>query len=209
MARFALWARVFSNGRYPRAMHGQVHDDGPDPPELSEEDAEFRRAFADLVDYYRVNQSAALWRAFWPGALVLLPLGCAITALSVAPRIVPSHLSLPVALLGLGVTGAGPLWCMLGLFRAIRRDDLYVAIRTQGVCLRLDPARPAELVPWDDIEEVRYDGGLACVMLSTKGQDLRIEARFAELSLEELARRLRDARRLAVWQRLVPKWSVP
>jgi len=189
-------------------MSPDAHEQGPPPPPLSEEEEAFRASFAELVDFYRVSPTQKLWRAFWPGAFVLLPLGSAITALSIARNVVPPALSPYVALLGLGVTASGPAWCLLSLLRAIRRDDLYVAIRTGGLWLRLDPEREPESYAWDDIDDVRYDPAACAVLVRVGERTVTIRARFADVALDELAKKLRDARRLAVWSRLTPRFSL-
>jgi hypothetical protein len=189
-------------------MDPDVHEQGVAPPPLSDEEAEFRANFAELVDYYRVSQVRKLVAAFLPGSLVLLPLGCLITALSVSRQLVPPALSPYVAVLGLCVTASGPLWCIVSLLRAIRRDDLYVAIRTGGLALRLDPEAPPELLPWDAIADVRFDAARKVLLVEVGERTIEIRQRFAELGLDELGRKLRDARRLAVWRRLTPRYAV-
>jgi hypothetical protein len=176
------------------------------PPGLTEEDLAYRASLEKLVDWYRVQQSGALVRAFLPGALVLLPLGSLIVALSMAPLRIPEHLRPLLTLLGVLVTATGPLWAILQLFRSIR-GDLYVAIRLDGLGVRLDPQADEVVYPWDAICEVRYDRGASTLWIELEAAaPVAIRRAFAELSLEELARRIRDARRLAIWNRLLPRY---
>jgi hypothetical protein len=176
------------------------------PPGLTEEDLAYRASLEKLVDWYRVRQSGALVRAFLPGALVLLPLGSLIVALSMARLRIPEEVRPFLTLLGVIITATGPLWAILQLFRSIRAD-LYVAIRLDGLGLRLDPQRDEVVYPWDSICEVRYEPAAATLWIELEdAEPVAIRRPFAELSLEELARRIRDARRLAIWNRLLPRY---
>src|SRR5687768_4878080 len=104
----------------------------PPPPPIDDEERAFRDAFARMVEWHRIAQARTLWRAFWPGALVLLPLGSATVALSLVQR------SVALTLTGLLLTASGPLWAIVQLLRSMR-TELYVAIRVDGLCVRLDP----------------------------------------------------------------------
>src|SRR5690349_14866626 len=98
------------------------------PSPLDDEERAFREALGRTVEWHRPAQLGALWLAFWPGALVLLPLGSVIVAVALISRRIPLHLQPFVTLLGVLVTASGPLWAIVQLMREIRRD-LYVAIR--------------------------------------------------------------------------------
>jgi hypothetical protein len=178
----------------------------PVPPPVDDEERAFRSAFGKLVEWYRVEQFRALWRAFLP-AFVLLPLGSILVALSLVQRIVPIALQPLLTLSGLFVTACGPLWAILHLLRSIRRD-LYVAIRVDGLCVRLDPNTSERVYSWESIEDARYDEQQRRLSVSLVGAEpVAIAASFSELDLPELARRIRDARRLAVWNRLEPRFA--
>ena len=177
------------------------------PPPIDDDERAFRAAFGRMVEWYRVEQSRALWRAFWPGALVLLPLGSALVAFAMLDRFVPLPLQPVLTLLGIAVTAAGPLWAIAVLLRSIR-SDLYVAIRIDGLCVRLDPAHPERVCGWDMITDARYDEATGRVAVAlVEGEPLSIAGPFSEVDLPELARRIRDARRLAVWNRLKPRFQ--
>lgn len=189
-------------------MRRPADDEGAPPPPLSEEERAFRASLERLVDWYRVPQARALIRAFAPGALLFLPLGGLLVAFSTLPRFPFAPELRPLwTVAGVLVTAAGPLWALRQLFRAIRAD-LYVAIRLDGLGVRLDPAREEVVYDWEAMREVRYDPARAALRIELEGQEpVSIQGPFAELSTEELARRVRDARRLAVWNRLAPRYA--
>jgi len=175
------------------------------PPELSEEERAFRANLEKLVDWYRLRQSRALARAFLPG-LLLLPLGSLIVALSMAQLDLPEVLRPLLTVLGVLVTASGPLWAIWQLYRAIR-GDLYLAIRLDGLGLRLDASREESLYAWENLEEIRLDPGTGLLRIELRdGATVSVAGPFEGVSLEELASRIRDARRLAVWNRLVPRY---
>lgn len=178
----------------------------PSPPPLDEDERAFRAGFGRLVEWHRVEQGRALVRAFIP-AFVLLPLGGFLVGGALMPRLVPIALAPWVTLLGLLVTALGPCWAVAQLLRSIR-SDLYVAIRVDGLCIRLDPSRGERVYPWDSIEDAQYDEALRALRVSLKeAEPVTIAASFSRLDLPELARRIRDARRLAVWNRLTPRYE--
>jgi hypothetical protein len=175
-------------------------------PPMDEEERAFRASMGLLVEWYRIEQTRSLWRAFLPG-FVLLPLGSALVAISQLPRFVPPELA-PWALIG-GVltTASGPLWAITQLLLTIRRD-LYVAIRSDGLCVRLDPRTVERVYEWDSVLDAQYDADQGVIEVSLRSaESLSIGGRFAQLGLPELSKRIRDARRLAIWNRLKPRFQ--
>lgn len=173
----------------------------PTPPPIDDEERAFRAAFGRMVEWHRVAQARSLWWAFWPGALVLLPLGSVTIALSMLQR------SLPLTIAGLVITASGPLWAMVQLLRSMR-TELYVAIRVDGLCVRLDPRAGERIYAWDRIVDARYDAAARVIRIALDdGEPVAIAGSFSELDLPELSRRIRDARRLAVWNRLSPRFG--
>ncbi len=186
-------------------MAPSAGDDSPEPPPLSEDETAFRASLALLVDWYRVSQWPMFLRAFLPAVFGFLPIGGTLIAIASSGHIVSAALSPYVISLGVLMVALGPAWCAYTLIQSIR-GDAYVAIRVDGLALRLDANLPEELIAWEDIEETRYDPKARCAELVLRDREpRRIDARFTEVSLQELTLRIRDARRLAVWQRLVPR----
>lgn len=173
---------------------------------MDDEERAFRASLGRLVEWYRIEQTRSLWRAFLP-AFALLPLGSAIVAFAQLPRYVAIPLVPWVTLAGVVVTASGPLWAMSQLLQTIR-CDLYVAIRSDGLCIRLDPRAEERIYAWDSVVDAQYDASreVICVSL-TSAEPVSIAGRFAQLGLPELSRRIRDARRLAVWNRLHPRFE--
>ncbi|MDB4988694.1 MAG: hypothetical protein JWN04_3872 [Myxococcaceae bacterium] len=173
---------------------------------MDDEERAFRASMGLLVDWYRVEQTRSLWVAFLP-AFVLLPLGSAIVALAQLQRFVPIALSPWITVLGVLVTASGPGWAITQLLRTIRRD-LYVAIRSDGLCVRLDPLESERVYEWDSVLDAQYDASNEAICVSLRlAEPVSIKGRFAQLGLPELSRRIRDARRLAVWNRLKPRFD--
>lgn len=173
---------------------------------MNDEERAFRASLGRLVEWYRIEQTRSLWRAFLP-AFVLLPLGGSIVALAQLPRFVPIGIAPWVTLAGVLVTASGPFWAISQLLQTIRRD-LYVAIRSDGLCIRLDPHTEEHVYDWDTVLDAQYDATreVICVSLAS-AEPVSIAGRFAQLGLPELSRRIRDARRLAVWNRLRPRFE--
>lgn len=191
--------------RYRRFVSRSEEEPKSLPPVLTDEDRAYRASLGKVVDWYRVRQSHALIRAFLPG-LLLLPLGSSIVALSMAQVTMPEAMRPVLTVLGVLVTSSGPLWAIWQLLRAIRRD-LYLAIRVDGLALRLDPERDERLYAWEQIQEIQHDPAAGVLRIELDdGAPLAIFGPFDEVSLAELGSRIRDARRLAVWNRLVPRY---
>lgn len=179
-------------------------DEGAAPPPLSEEETAFRASFALLVDFYRVKQHARLVRAFLPAALFFVPAGAFVVILSLTSRVLSASLVPTTATLGLVLIAAGPLSAIVLLLRSMR-DDAYVAIRLDGLALKPEPRAPEELLVWDQIEDARFRQEIRAIAVTLRdGSERSFSGPFAEISLPALAEKIRDARRLAVWNRLVP-----
>jgi hypothetical protein len=186
------------SGATPRAAG--VDADEPGSAQLSADDRAFRASLAGLIDFYRVEQGRSLWRAFWPPALIFLPLGSLLTAIAMTDRWVHGPLQPYLIVLALLITAAGPLWAIVSLLRAIGSEDRYIAIFEEGLRIHLDDSDQLRRIPWPELLEVQCDGSQMRLVLATG--ELQIANRFAELSLSGLAARIRHARRLALWGRL-------
>lgn len=189
---------------HEKGMHDQgTHETGDPALMLSDDERSFRASLEGLVDFYRVSQSGALWRAFWPGTFVFAPAGSLLMAVALTDRFVFGRFQLALVVTAILITAMAPLWAIVTLLRSIRRDDRYVAIFKDGVRVCLEPGqwpeRP-ERYSWAELLDAQCEGER--LRLSTARGELVIQARFAELTLTELAFRIRDAKRLALWGRL-------
>ncbi|HEX6244784.1 MAG TPA: hypothetical protein VFZ61_27885 [Polyangiales bacterium] len=186
---------------HEKGMHEEgTHEKGDPALMLSEDERSFRASLEGLVDFYRVSQGGALWRAFWPGTFVFAPLGSLLMAVALTDRFVFGRFQLALVVTAILITALAPLWAIVTLLRSIRRDDRYVAIFKDGVRVCLDPGEGPERYSWAELLDAQCEGER--LRLSTARGELVIQARFAELSLTELAFRIRDAKRLALWGRL-------
>ncbi len=120
------------------------------------------------------------------GALLLLL--CALTE-----RL---HLAAPVRL-ALSLTGAILFGHALvtGFMQlpTLLKHDVYVAVRTDGLLLNLEP-EPVLLLPWAELAAIEAVGE-EVVLRRRTGDAVRLRARFGGKTHDELARCLDDARR--------------
>jgi len=173
---------------------------------MTDEERAFRASLGLLVEWYRIEQKHALWWAFAP-AFLLLPAGSTLVGAAMSQRYVPFAWAPWATLGGVLLTASGPLWAIIQLLRTIRRD-LYVAIRSDGLCVRLDPSHAERVYEWDSVLDAQYDADRGVISVSLASDPpLSIAGRFSELGLPELSRRIRDARRRAVWNRLPPRFT--
>jgi hypothetical protein len=179
-------------------------DDPGVPPPLDDEERAFRESLDKLVDWVRIEPARLFLRAFLP-AFVLVALGGLLVGFSLATHVIGPTIGLPMLLTGVFLVACGPSWALFLLIRAMGRDA-YVAIRVDGLCLRLDPRAPEVVHAWDDIHEVHFDRALRSLSVELcSGEQLLLPGPFSGMSEERLAQRIRDARRLAVWHRLLPR----
>lgn len=184
-------------------MSAERHEtESPVDAQLSPEELAFRASLEELVDFYRVEQAGALWRAFLPPALVFLPLGSLFTALAMSTRFVSFSLQPLFVLFALAVTAAGPVWAIVSLLRSMQRDDRYIALFLKGLRVRLDAEREPVFIRWEELADVQCEERCIRISLSQRVDSLEITSRFAELTLKQLAERIRTAKRLALWGRL-------
>jgi hypothetical protein len=174
------------------------------PPHLSEEEAEFRAAREKLVDWVRVEPSRLFLRSFLP-SLLFVPIGGTLVGMSMGGRWVDARHGLWLVILGLVCTALGPMWALFSLIRAMGQDT-YVAIRLDGLAVRLEPHLPEALYPWDELSDARPEARERAVIVTlVSGQIVRLSGPFTAISETEFAARIRDARRLALWHRLSPE----
>jgi hypothetical protein len=98
---------------------------------------------------------------------------------------------------------AGALLCLLspfvfafGLRRSLDNDH-YLLFRTDGLVQRVDGA--ASVLAWDDIEDASVDEKGRLVVHLSDASEVVIDERFVGTTTLELARKVREIRRKAVW----------
>ena len=92
---------------------------------------------------------------------------------------------------GLFVVG-GPITLLVGFHHLLFRDNWFLAVRLDGVCVRLPQLQV--LIPWDDLERALTDAG-GTLELRTKTTVYRVSERFAGHEPIDIARRIDAARR--------------
>jgi hypothetical protein len=181
-----------------------VSQDESPPPPLDDDERAFRASLEQLVDWVRVDARRLFARAFVP-ALVLVPAGGLLVGGGMSGRLGEARHGLLALVLGLLAIAAGALWALVVLIRAMGHDA-YVAIRQDGLGVRLAPQAEEVVHPWEAIEDARADAQLRAVRVAlASGQSVLLRGPFAGVSDEQLAQRIRDARRLALWHRLTPE----
>lgn len=103
-----------------------------------------------------------------------------------------------------GLMMAGLLLVLLSnviLILALRRNlatEQFILLRADGVVRQVDTHYTH--VAWDDVEQVVYDHARRAIVLEMRsGGELTLEDRYAGISREELAKRMRDVHRKAIW----------
>jgi hypothetical protein len=179
--------------------------DAPPPPPLDEEERAFRESLEKMVDFVRVEPPKLFLRAFLP-AFVLVAVGGHLVAGSFAYAESAPQRGLLLLLAGVLVIACGPSWALFWLIRSMKRDDVYVAMRVDGLCIRLDPRVPERVLAWEALHEVRVDPETDQIWVElTTGEQVHLPGPFSGVTNPQLAARIRDARRLAVWHRLAPR----
>ncbi|MFO0709643.1 MAG: hypothetical protein U0353_07370 [Sandaracinus sp.] len=105
-------------------------------------------------------------------------------------------LELTTGLVALGCLLGGGATAIIGLKRALSEES-YLALRHDGALfVHGDTER---FVAWDDLEDVRWDARSdALLFVGHDGVPVPLEARFADVTNQELARRVLAVRRRAV-----------
>jgi hypothetical protein len=147
----------------------------------------------DIVDFVMLEPQQDFARVFAPAAAALVA-GWVMVLLS------PAHVTwLPV--LGAVLLASAPVGALLSFVRA-SRGEAYVAIRKVGLSVRLEPNTPERVLAWEQIEDVSCREKEGAVALTLPDCVVLLRGPFEDLSVGELTLRIRNARRLAVWNRL-------
>jgi hypothetical protein len=199
------------------------NETAPLPPRSTEEPAEIAR----VVEHHRLDASTSLRRSLGAGALVV-SVGALVMGIALAlPRLDPArapnpwarrapsaalfevdaqgvpvaHRSTPLervlGIVGLVCVVAGGLTTIVGL-RRVLSEESYLALRTDGAYFRR--GREASLLPWHEVEEVRWDEREKVVrFVRHDGSEWSRGERFAGIDGPELARRAAEVRRKALF----------
>jgi hypothetical protein len=159
----------------------------------------------DILEFYRVDQTARIRRILGTGAGILT-LGALVTSIAfVADR--SATVRSVASAFGVACCVTGALTAVIGMARALR-EDAYLAVRRDGILFHA--FAPDTFVAWGDLQQVRFDAGRGLVILERRdGGQVVTERRFAGTTPEGLAKRLDELRRKAEWNLLgVPRTSI-
>lgn len=171
-----------------------------------------------LVAWYRPEVARRLRRVLLPAALLML-LGSltwahvavfhggrdvvaqeAYPAPGQPTRLVSAPPGAAVGLMlgGLALCVSGGLLAVLGLLWTMREES-YLALRTDGALWHRDGEEI--FIDWDHIERVRWDADARALVFDRRdrAEPFRLERRFADVEGPDLAKRLEDVRRKAIW----------
>ena len=181
-----------------------------------------------IVEWYRLDASRSILRTLVLGASIML-LGSlvsawglfssrgniphpllghrgAVLAAEASPRRSPV-LEITTGLVALGCLVGGGFTAILGLKRALA-EECYLALRHDGALFV--SGETERFVAWDDLEDVSWDARTdALLFVGHDGEAVPLVARFADVTNEELAKRVRAVRRRAVHGLLPTKARTP
>lgn len=174
---------------------------------------------ARIIDGFRRDTRRKLLAALVPGFLVAL-IGATLLGVGVHamhrrdPRtahltryVQPVEKNLGPTLPEQGLLMAGALLCLasplvlaFSLRRVVDADD-FLLLRTDGLVHQ--SGGRALLFAWEEVESIRHDESDDSLVLHlVDGSEFRIEEHYTGLGSRELARRIADFRRKALWNML-------
>lgn len=144
-----------------------------------------------MVEFYRVDSWPRMKRVLITGPSVLT-LGGLVIAISFMTRH-SRDLRLDACVIGFFLVAGAAIYTMFSMQR-ILRDDVYLALRTDGLVVQSSGSET--LVAWDDLEAARWDAARAAVVLErTGGEPLVLDRPFAKIEGAALAQRIVAVRR--------------
>jgi hypothetical protein len=196
-------------------------DPSSPPIDRARDDHPARGPRARVVEWYRPDATPAIRRALLPAALLMTlgALALAHTVIFREPPDVPGAASSPapgtlsqrlvrppapgeVVLLGGGLLliGAGGLTAILGLRRLMDRDSSLI-VRTDGLHWQSADAPRATHFDWYELQGIGWDPDRRALVLAHRDgrPPFVLAERFADIDGADLARRLDDLRRKAIF----------
>lgn len=183
----------------------------------SAEDPRVRRD-PPIVEWYRLDASRRIFGTLVIGAVIML-VGSIVSAAGlfasrgelphpalaghrramINPEPAPDQspiLEITTGLIALACLLGGGVTAIVGLKRALSEES-YLALRHDGALfVHGDTER---FVAWEDLEDVRWDAPTnALLFVGHDGEAVPLVARFADVTNEDLAQRVRAVRRRAV-----------
>ena len=145
-----------------------------------------------MLSFYRAAPWARMRRVLLVGPSALA-CGGLVVAVSFLTR-EPPGVRTAAAAAGLVLVAGGALFTLAGMHR-ILRDDVVIALRTDGLALTLqEPAREL-FIAWDDLTAARWDPSAEELVLERSGETVIVTGSFAGISGKELAERIAATKR--------------
>lgn len=113
-----------------------------------------------IIEFYRVDPWPIMRRVLVTGSAILTTGGLVIGVSFLARQSVDVRLA--AMLTGFALIFFGAAFTILGMHR-ILRGEVSLVLRSDGVCIQSDGAET--LVPWDDLQAVRWDAAAGCLVL--------------------------------------------
>lgn len=146
-----------------------------------------------ILEFYRADPWPGMRRVLLAGP-ALLTLGGLVTAVSFLSS-VSREVRVETSAAGFALVGGGALVTIFGMSR-ILRDDSYVALRTDGVAVRVNGHET--LVPWEGLVSARWDASRAELVLEREGGSvIAVDRGFAHAPGPTVAKRIEQTRRRA------------
>jgi hypothetical protein len=147
-----------------------------------------------MLSFYRAAPWARMRRVLLAGPSALAT-GGLVVAVSFLTRQTPG-VRTAAAVAGLALVAGGALYTLAGMHR-ILRDDVVIALRTDGLALTLqEPAREL-FVAWDELLAARWDPVAEELILERSGAKgpIVLTRPFAGISGKDLAERIAATKR--------------
>ena len=146
-----------------------------------------------ILEWFRADPWPGMRRVLIAGPS-LLTLGGLVIAVSFLSS-VSTEVRIDTSAAGFALIGSGALVTMFGMGR-ILRDDSYVAVRTDGVAVRVGGQET--LVAWDALVAARWDPSRSLLVLERDGAaPIAVERGFARTPGAQVAERIEQSRRRA------------
>jgi hypothetical protein len=139
-----------------------------------------------ILEFYRADPVPQMRRVLVIGP-VLLTMGGLVIAVSFLEGM-SRAVRLDAAALGFALIAGGAIVTILGMHRMLR-EDLYLALRSDGVVVQ--SASGETLVPWDELEQARWDAARCeLVLVRADADPIVLRRPFARIAGRALAERI-------------------
>jgi hypothetical protein len=147
-----------------------------------------------MLSFYRAAPWARMRRVLLVGPSALATGGLVVAVSFLARQ--PPGVRTAAAAAGLVLVAGGALYTLAGM-QGILRDDVVIALRTDGLALSLQAPARELFIAWDDLEAARWDPVAAHLILERSGaaDPVVLTRPFAGISGKDLAERIATTKR--------------